>query len=92
MPTPIAGGCQSITTSGVSARTSAGVSEQTRKVVIAATQAAHYRFGGSGVTATTADTYLPAGAEHLVRIAPGQYVAAIQSTAGGTVFVSEMTD
>lgn len=88
-PYPIKGGCQSITTSGTSARTSAGVGAQTRFVVISATEAAHYAFGDSTVTATTSDTYIAASTEHFVRILPGQYVAAIQSTAGGTVKVSE---
>lgn len=88
-PYPVKGGCQSITTSGTTARTSAGVGAQTRFVAIFATEAAHYAFGDSAVTATTADTYIGQGGEHFVRILPGQYVAAIQSTAGGTVKVSE---
>ena len=75
---------------GTSARTSSGVGTQTRMVLLAADTACHYVFGNSSVNATTSDTYLPANAEHLVRIAPGQYVAAIQSSAAGTLQVSEM--
>ena len=90
VPTPVPGGCQTIATTAATARTTSGVGEQTRQVAITATAAAHYRFGGSSVVATTSDTYIGAGAEHLVRIAPSQYVAAIRSTADGSVFVSEM--
>lgn len=88
-PYPLKGECQSITTSGTSARTSAGVTDQTRFVAIAATEAVHYGLGDSAVTATSADTYLAGGAEHFIRINPGQYVAAIQVSTGGTVYVSE---
>jgi len=88
-PYPIAGGCQSITTSGTSARTSSGVGSQTRFVVIEATEAAHYALGDDSVVATTSDTYIGAGKDHFIRILPGQYVAAIQATTGGSVKVSE---
>ena len=89
VPYPL-GVSQSVTTSGTSARTSSGVDAQTYSVIVTCTEACFYNFGGSGVTATTSNTYLPAGGEHYVRILPGQYVAAIQDTAGGTLRVSEM--
>lgn len=88
-PYPLKGGCQSISSASASARTSSGVSDQTRFVAIAATEAVHYGFGDSTVTATTADTYLPSNGEHFVRISPGQYVAVIRETTDGTVKVSE---
>ena len=90
LPYPIPGGHQTVTTSGTSARTSTGVGPQTRSVVLTCDEACHYRFGGATVDATTADTYLPANGEHYVRIPPGNYVAAIQDSAGGTLHISEM--
>ncbi|HKL22139.1 MAG TPA: hypothetical protein VJ904_10050 [Tichowtungia sp.] len=88
-PYPIAGGCQSISATASSARTSAGVDSQTRFVTIATDEAVHYRLGDSSVAATTSDTFLPANGEHFIRILPGQYVAAIRSSADATVKVSE---
>ncbi len=90
LPRPLTGGHQSVTTSGTSARTTSGVGDQTRAVLLTCNEACHYAFGSSSVTATTNDTYLPANAEHYVRIAPSQYVAAIQDSAGGTLHVSEL--
>lgn len=90
VPYPIGGGCQSITTGAASARTASGVGAQTRAVAIAASEDTHYRFGDSAVVATTADTFIRGGGEHHVRIHPGQYVAAIQNTTAGTLFVSEL--
>lgn len=90
VPYPL-GVTQSITTSGSSARTSAGVGAQTRFVAISATEAAFYIFGGSTVDASaTAGTFIQGGDTHFVQIRPGQYVAAIQASAGGTVYVSEL--
>lgn len=88
VPYPL-GVSQSITTSGTSARTSSGVGAQTRHVMIYASADAYYNFGDSAVTATTSDTFIPAGGEHYVQIRGGQYVAAIQDSAAGVVKVSE---
>lgn len=89
VPYPL-GVTQSITTSGTSARTSAGVGAQTRVVLISATEAAFYNFGDATVTASaTNGTYIAAGQQHFVLIRSNQRVAAIQATTAGTVFVSE---
>lgn len=88
VPYPL-GVCQSITTSGTSARTSAGVGEQTRHVMIYASEDAYYNLGGSTVTATTSNTFIPSGSEHYIQIRGGQYVAAIQDSTAGVVKVSE---
>jgi hypothetical protein len=90
VPYPLKGGCQTVTVGGTSARTTAGVGSQTRVAIIASTTDAHYAFGDSAVTATTSDTFIIAGSEHYVQIQPGQYVAFIQNSAGGTAAVSEM--
>lgn len=92
IPFPIDGGCQAVAFTDSSARTSNPVGNQTRLVLISSTSGAHYVFGDSGVDATTADTHIVAGGEHLVNIGRGQYVAAIRDSAGvsGTLHVSEM--
>jgi hypothetical protein len=90
VPYPLEGGCQSITTSGTSARTSNGVGAQTRYILVKCVDAdAHYVLGDSSCTATTSDTHIGAGDVQFIRIIPGQYVAAIQSASAGTVYVSE---
>ena len=89
LPYPL-GTTQAVAFGAASARTSNGVDAQTRVVTLSATEACFYAFGDSSVAATSAaGTYLPANGEHLVRIRPGQYVAAIQESTGGNLFVSE---
>ena len=90
MPRPLAGAHQTFTTGVSSARTTSGVGDQTRAVLVTCDEACHYVFGDGAVDATTSDTFLPANSEHYVRIAPGQYVAAIQSSAAGAFHVSEL--
>jgi hypothetical protein len=90
LPTPLSGAHQAVSTGAASARTAAGVGDQTRAVLISCDEACHYRFGDSASVATSADTYLPASGEHFVRISPGQYVAVIQSSVAGTLHISEM--
>lgn len=85
------GTVQTITTSGASARTAAGVGAQTYAVRIHATAAAHIVFGDDSVDATTSDTLLPAGGTEYVQVTPGQSVAAIQESSAGTVYVTELT-
>ncbi len=88
VPFPL-GVCQSITVGGTSARTTSGVGEQTRKAMIYSSEDAYYALGGAAVVATAASTFIPAGSEHFIQIRGGQYVAAIQDSAGGVVKVSE---
>lgn len=88
---PVDGGYQSITTSGTSAATSSGVGAHTHRVVLEATADAHIVFAGSGGAATTSDFLLSSNAGPVMFvIRPGQYVHAIQSSAAGTVHVSEV--
>ena len=88
VPFPL-GVSQSITTSGTSAATSSGVGDQTRHVMIYASEDAYYALGASGVAATTSSTFIPGGGEHFIQIRGGQYVAAIQDSTAGVVKVSE---
>ncbi|MGB0855084.1 MAG: hypothetical protein ACPGSI_17435 [Pikeienuella sp.] len=92
VPTPLAGKCQSVASGG---RTANPVGDQTRKVLIAATDGMHYVLGNGSVTAATSDTYIGPGSEQMVRISPGQYVAAIDAATGGggaTLYVSELAE
>jgi hypothetical protein len=89
VPFPL-GVSQSINVVTASARTSAGVGAFTRVVLIYSSTDAYYNFGDSTVTATTSDTFIPAGSEHLVQIRGGQYVAAIRNSADGVMKISEM--
>lgn len=88
VPYPL-GVSQSVSVASTSARTAAGVGEFTRHVMIYSSGDAYYNFGDSSVTATTSDTFIPAGAEHFVQIRGNQYVAFIRDSADGTAHVSE---
>lgn len=88
VPFPL-GVSQTVSVASSSARTSAGVGDQTRKVMIYCSVDAFYNLGGSTVTATTSNTFIPAGSEHFIQIRPGQYVAFIRDSADGTAKVSE---
>lgn len=87
---PVTGGYQAVTTSAASARTASAVGGQTYWVVLFCDQDCHIAFGGATVVATTADFFLPASTNVMLAIRPGQSVAAIQSSAGGTLRVSEL--
>jgi enamine deaminase RidA (YjgF/YER057c/UK114 family) len=68
------------------------LSDQTRAVRIAPKVDAHCKFGGSGVAATVSDTIFFAYTAEYVKIQPtgGTYLACIQDTSTGTVYVDEM--
>lgn len=89
VPYPL-GVVQKVAYSGTQGRTSSGVGEQTRFVTVYCSTDAYYRFGDSSVAATVSNgNFLPAGNEHFVRIRAGEYVSAIQDSAGGNLIVSE---
>jgi len=48
-------------------------------------------FFAVGHTATTADTYMPAGVPDYFAVSGGETPSAIQSAAGGTLYVTEMS-
>lgn len=66
------------------------VGVQTYKVRIAVTTDAFVSFGAAP-TATTSDVFMPAGSVEYFTITPGQKVSAIQSSAGGSVYVTEIS-
>lgn len=82
------------TTQNVAYTASAGtisnaVGAQTYKVRVVATTAAFITIGNSP-TATTSDTYMPAGIPEYFTITPGQKVSAIRASADGTLYVTEI--
>ena len=83
------GTTQKITTSGTSAATSSAVATTPRVVRIVATEDCHIAFATSP-TATANGPFLPAKQVEYFKITGGHKVAAIQSSTGGSVFVTEM--
>ena len=82
------GTCQAITTSGSSAASSAFASS-TRVVRLVATQDVNFIFGASP-TATTSHNFLPSGQVEYMKVTGGEKIAAIQNSAAGTLYVTEM--
>lgn len=82
-------GTNVITVSGTSAASPAFMN-QTTIIRLVSTTDCHIRFDGTP-TATTTQMLLPANVVEYFRVTPGQKVAAIQRSAGGSLFVTEMT-
>jgi|TARA_R110000824_G_scaffold140275_2_gene306035 hypothetical protein len=86
-----AGVTQAITTSGTSAQTASAISEQVYVASITASEDAYIVFG-TNPTATSANgIFLLKDWPTDFSVRPGEKVAAIQVSAGGTVYVSELT-
>jgi hypothetical protein len=81
-----------VTVSGTSAQ-SAAFGNHTHEVRIVSTTNCHINFGANPTAAATDNNgiYLPAGVVEYFHVSPGQKVAAIQDSAGGTLCVAEMT-
>ena len=79
----------SFTASSVPCSTAFG--SQTQYVRIATTHSCHYAIGGSP-TATTSGAYLHAGDYEIIKVTPGEKIAAIRNTStSGDLFVTEMS-
>lgn len=88
------GGAHKITTSGTSARNSTAFSTDTKVVGIYATQDVYLRFGGASVTAAATDHFFPAGVYYDIALgaegaSQATYLAALQVSAAGTLYISE---
>ena len=86
-----AGATQTITSSGSSAATSNAVGAQTYAVSIVATQDVYLTFAVAPTTTATNGVFHKKDWPTKYRIAPGEKVAALQVSSGGTVYVSELT-
>lgn len=81
---------QNVSYTGTAGTITNAVGAQTRVVRITATSDAFIVFGVNP-TATSAGMLLTAGLTDYFHIAPGEKVSAIQSSASGTLYVTEMT-
>jgi hypothetical protein len=81
-----------ITVNATSAQ-SAAFGTSTTEVRIVSTTNCHIAFGVNPTAAATDNNgfYLPAGVVEYFHVTPGQKLAAIQDSAGGTLCVAEMT-
>jgi hypothetical protein len=84
------GTSQNITVAAASAAVTNAFGSQTYAVRLASTTACWYVVAGTPV-ATTSDVYLPAGVIEIIKVNPGEKVAAIQASAGGTMSVVELS-
>lgn len=75
-----------VATSGTSAQSSA-IGANCRVARIVCTEDCHYTFGA---TATTSDSFLPAGVVEYVHVYGGDQIAVIQNSTAGTLFITEM--
>ena len=86
---------QKISSSGSSSAVANVFGTQTEYVRIATTHSCHYVIGGnasSAPTATTSDAYLHAGDYEIIKVSPGEKIAAIRNTStSGDLFVTEMS-
>lgn len=88
------GGAHLIESSAASARNVSAFDDGTRVVGLFATQPVYINFGGSTVTATTADHYFPAGVYYDIALggdgsAHYTHMAVLQVADAGSVYVSE---
>jgi hypothetical protein len=81
---------QSVAYTGTAGTITNAVSAYINLVRVLVTTAAFIKIDNSP-TATTSDVFLPANTPEYFTIKPGQKVSAIQSAAGGTLYVTEMT-
>lgn len=81
---------QTVTVGAASAQITNPVGSQIYVVRIVSSTDCHAVFG-TNPTATTNDMAISANREEYFSIKPGQKVAFIQNSAGGTAFVTEMT-
>ena len=86
-----AGVTQTITSAGTSAATSSAVGAQTYAVSIVATQDVYLTFAVAPTTTATNGVFHKKDWPTTYRIAPGEKVAALLVSTGGTVYVSELT-
>lgn len=82
------GTVQSVAYTGTAGTITNGIGTQTYKVRVLVTSDAFITTDGT--TATTSGTFMPAMTAEYFTVTPGQKVSAIQSTAAGTLYVTEI--
>lgn len=84
------GASQSVAYTGTAGTVSNGFGTGVNTVRVVLSTAGFISFGTAPV-ATTSDMYMPANVPEYFVVTPGQKVSGIQSAAGGTLYVTEMS-
>lgn len=74
------------------AATSTALGAHTTVVRLHATSACFVKIRTTSTAATTSDVPMPSGQVEYFSVAPGSFVSAIQSTASGTLYVTEVSE
>lgn len=82
-------GAHSIAFSATSARNVTAFSPETKIVSLYADQPVYLKLGDNTVTATATDHYFPAGIYYDISLKGRTHIAALQVSAGGTLYLSE---
>ncbi|MCD8562849.1 MAG: hypothetical protein LRY54_02065 [Alphaproteobacteria bacterium] len=88
------GGAHSLTISGTSSRNTTAFDGKTRVISLYSTTDIYVRLGGASVTATSSDHFFPANTYYDIAVGGDEtghatYIAALQVSGGGTLYVSE---
>jgi hypothetical protein len=88
------GGSHAITVSGSSARNSTAFAATTRVISLYSTVDIYVRLGSSSITAANTDHFFPANTYYDIAVGGDDtghatYIAALQVSGGGTLYVSE---
>jgi hypothetical protein len=84
------GTTQTISVASSSAAVSNAFGDGTHYVRVVSTTNCHITFAGSP-TATTSMAYLPAGEVEVIKVSPGEKMAAIRNSADGTLYCTELS-
>ena len=85
------GTTQTISVASSSAAVSNAFAAGTEYVRIVSTTNCHITFAGSP-TATTSLPYLPAGEIEIIKVSPGEKVAAILASGTGAIYISQLSE
>lgn len=83
------GTVQSVAYTGTAGTIANAITGGIQKVRLYATTDCFVKISSAGTAATTSDTPLPGLTVEYVTVAAGEKVSAIQSSAGGTIYVTE---
>ena len=85
------GTTQTISVASSSAAVSNAFGSGTHYVRVVSTTNCHITFAGSP-TATTSMAYLPAGEIEIIKVSPGEKVAAILASGTGAIYISQLSE
>jgi len=84
------GTTQTISVASSSAAVSNAFGDGTHYVRVVSTTNCHITFAASP-TATTSHGYVPAGEVEIIKVSPGEKMAAIRNSADGTLYCTELS-